>query len=240
LEERFVPLYEAVFDELGLSPGMRLLDVGCGAGVACERAVRRGAEVVGLDAAAGPLAMAQTRVPVGTFQQGDLGRLPFDAECFDVVTGFNSFQYAASPLDALREARRVVRPGGKIAIAVWDRPELNPAFVARRQALRAFLPPAPSGSPGPLALSGNGVLTALVRDAGLTPSHQASVRCPQVFANEEEAVRGSTAGGPATRAMQLAGEEPVRRAVAETLRPYRRADGTYAFDTVFTYVIASA
>jgi SAM-dependent methyltransferase len=240
LEERYTPLYEAAYDRLALSAGMRLIDVGCGTGVACERANRRGAEVVGLDVADDSLAIARIRAPAGTFQQGDMEQLPFDAASFDIVTGFNSFQYAANPLGTLKEARRVVRSDGRVVIAVWDRPEVNAAFVARQQAFQMFLPPSQPDAPGPFALSGDGVLTALVRQAGLTPSHQASVLCPQVYADEDEAVRGSTAGGPAARAMRLAGEEPVRRAVARTLQPFRQPDGMYRFDTVFTYVIATA
>ena len=59
------PLYEAVFDRLGLTAGTRLLDVGCGAGLAAQLAVSRGARVWGLDASAVMLEIARSRVPEG-------------------------------------------------------------------------------------------------------------------------------------------------------------------------------
>lgn len=238
-EERNSALYDAAFDRLLLSAGMRLLDVGCGTGVACQRAGQRGAAVVGLDASLEALDIARARVPEGRFHVGDMEQLPFGSASFDVVTGFNAFQYAANPVQALAEARRVVRPGGRVVIAVWGRPEGNAAFLARQRAISAFLPPPLPRAPGPLALSGDGALAALVREAGLTASHQDAVVCRHVYANEEEAIRESTSGGPAARAIQIAGAEPVRRAVARTLTPYRQPDGTYRVDYEFIFLIAA-
>jgi SAM-dependent methyltransferase len=196
--------------------------------------------VDGLDASLEALEIARGRVPEGAFHSGDMEQLPFPDASFDVVTGFNGFQYAANPEQALTEARRVVRPGGRIAIAVWGRPEANEAFLARQRAINAFLPPPPPGTPGPLALSREGALAAFVQEAGLTVSAQDVVVCQAVYTNEEEAIRGSTSGGPAARAMQIAGAEQVRRAVACTLTPYRQTDGTYRFNYEFTYLIATA
>ncbi|HUG15073.1 MAG TPA: class I SAM-dependent methyltransferase [Thermomicrobiales bacterium] len=240
LEERNSPLYDAVFDRLALSAGMRLLDVGCGTGVACQLAVQRGVEVDGLDATLEALDIARARVPEGAFHVGDMEQLPFDTASFEVVTGFNAFQFAANPVQALTEARRVVRPNGRVVIVVWGRPERNEAFLARQRVINAFLPPPPPGAPGPLALSSEGVLAALVREAGLTALVQDTFVFQHVYADEEEAIRQSTAGGPAVRAMQIAGAEPVRRAIARTLTPYRQLDGTYRVEHEFTYLIATA
>jgi hypothetical protein len=70
------PLYEAVFDQLGLSAGTRLLDVGCGAGLAVQLAASRGARVWALDASAALLEIARSRVPEGEFRLGDMAALP--------------------------------------------------------------------------------------------------------------------------------------------------------------------
>jgi ubiquinone/menaquinone biosynthesis C-methylase UbiE len=97
-------VYESVFERAGVKPGTRYLDVGCGAGMAAQIAASRGANVSGIDAADALLAMARTRTPAGDFRQGDLEELPFQDECFDLVTGFNSIQYAGNPVLALRVA----------------------------------------------------------------------------------------------------------------------------------------
>src|SRR5438874_3048660 len=72
-----LPLWEAMLDAAAVGPGTRLLDAGCGAGGASVLAAGRGAQVNGLDAAQGLLAIARERVPDGDFQLGDLEALPY-------------------------------------------------------------------------------------------------------------------------------------------------------------------
>jgi SAM-dependent methyltransferase len=96
-----------------------VLDVGCGAGLFCALAGKRGATVSGLDAAEGLLDVPRRRTPSGDFREGEMEELPFADGTFDVVTGFNSFHYAADPVNALRQARRVSKPSAKVAMAVW-------------------------------------------------------------------------------------------------------------------------
>jgi ubiquinone/menaquinone biosynthesis C-methylase UbiE len=75
-------------------PAVRLLDAGCGQG--CSAGSRaRGATVFGIDAAPALLDIARERVPLGTFDLGDVGNLPYADATFDVVTGINSFQYVS-------------------------------------------------------------------------------------------------------------------------------------------------
>lgn len=118
-EGQFGPAYGAVFDACGVGPDTRYCDVGCGAGGAALLAARRGAMVTGLDAAESLLAVARERVPQGDFRHGDLEELPFADEQFDLVTGFNAFQFAADPVAALAEARRVARPGARVVVMTW-------------------------------------------------------------------------------------------------------------------------
>ncbi len=84
-------------------PARDYLDVGCGSGLAAQIAARRGAEVSGIDAADALLEIARARTPKGTFERGDLESLPFADKTFDVVTGFNSFQYAGNPSSRSRK-----------------------------------------------------------------------------------------------------------------------------------------
>ncbi|HEY8047591.1 MAG TPA: class I SAM-dependent methyltransferase, partial [Ramlibacter sp.] len=160
--------YEAVFDRAGLSRGQWYCDVGCGAGLAAMTAASRGAHVTGLDASESLLEIASERVPDGHFRKGDIEELPFESQSFDLVTGFNSFQYAGNPRVALQEARRICKPSGHVAIMVWGPPEGMQA-AAIVAALKPLLPPPPPGAPGPFALSDKAALTALVESAGLRP-----------------------------------------------------------------------
>ena len=87
-------------------------------------------------------AHARTRVPGAEIIQGELEQLPYDDASFDVVTGFNSFQYAARPEVALAEARRAVRPGGRVLLLNWAPAELCEA-AGYLMALGALMPPPP-------------------------------------------------------------------------------------------------
>ncbi len=238
LEAQMEPLYRAVIAELAPA-GRSLLDVGCGAGRFLALASAAGAEVTGLDAAPGMLAIARRRVPDAILHQGDIESLPFEDHSFDGVTGFNSFQYATHPRQALAEARRAVRPGGTVVVAVWGAPERTEAsgYLA---AIRAQLPPLPPGTPGPIALSDEGKLTAFARDAGLTPLGFGVVSVPWVWDDEESALRGLISSGPAVRAIQAVGESAMREATRAAIAPYRRPDGGYRLENEFVYLVAQA
>jgi ubiquinone/menaquinone biosynthesis C-methylase UbiE len=121
-EIAFGPLHDAAFAAAGVGKGTRLLDVGCGAGLALSMAHARGATVSGLDAAAGLLDIARSRVSDTDLRVAELEELPIADGNFDVVSGFNSFQYAADRVHALAEARRVGTPQGAVIAAVWGNP----------------------------------------------------------------------------------------------------------------------
>ena len=126
-EPYFIPLYRKAFQEIELNNTDSVLDAGCGAGMFTSLAIKTGAHVVGVDAAPALLDVARERNPNNTFLEEDLEALPFGDESFDVVAGFNSFQYAGSFENALTEAKRTLRVGGKLVIAIWDKPELSDA-----------------------------------------------------------------------------------------------------------------
>ncbi|HKX16661.1 MAG TPA: class I SAM-dependent methyltransferase [bacterium] len=233
------PLYDAILSQTGIAPNTRILDVGCGAGLFCSLAAGRGANVSGLDAAPALLEIAKERVPSGAFREGEMETLPYPDRTFDLVTGFNSFQFATRPPAALAEARRVARPGASVAIATWGKPEDCEAahFLA---ALRPLLPPAPSGAPGPFALSADGALEGFARDAGLTPRRVDEVDCPFEYPDLETALRGLLAGGPVVRALQTSGEERVREAVVQAITPFRLSSGGYRLENSFLLVTATA
>ena len=236
-EGMFAPLYDAAFDAAGLCNGKRLLDVGCGAGLALRMARERGAEVCGLDAAPGLVAIASARVPGADIRVGDIEELPFSEEAFDIVSGFNSFQYAADRVRALAEAGRVATRDGAVIVAVWGDPE-RCDFGGYLGALGRLLPPPPAGAPGPWALSPDRALESLIEDAGLEPGRSGRLPVHLSFADQSSAVRGLLAAGPAVRAIRHAGEEAVRDAVRQAIAAYRQQDGSYAFSNEFRYVVA--
>jgi len=238
LEQFGRPLYEAVFQAAEVGAGTWLLDVGCGPGLAVQLAAKRGAHVAGLDAAEASLEIARERMPQGDFRAGEMEDLPWDDNTFDVVTGFNAFQYAADVVNALREARRVARPGGRVAMAVWGRAE-DCETVATVTALSKFLPPPPPGAPGPFALSAPGRVEGLLQQAGLEPLSSGEVDCSFEFPDLETAVRGNMSAGPTAVAIRQAGAEAVQRAIAESLAPFRTSEGGYRQRNRFRYVIAA-
>jgi SAM-dependent methyltransferase len=237
-EGQFRSAYEAVFDWYGLKTGAAYCDVGCGSGMAAQLADARGAAVSGIDAADKLLAIARARVPGGDFRLGDLERLPFADRSFDIVTGFNAFQFAADPVAALREARRVAKPTGRVVVMTWGTPDGMEA-ASLVTALKPLLPPSPPGAPGPFALSDPAALRDFATRAGLVPLEIHDVPCVWRYASLDRALRGLGASGVAVRAAELAGQTAVDRVNATALRPYRKNDGSYQLQAAFRWLAAS-
>jgi SAM-dependent methyltransferase len=231
------PVYEAVLARTHVKSGTRFLDVGCGAGMAAQIAAGRGAEVSGIDAAPVLLDIARLRTPRGDFRVGDLEELPFGDGSFDVVTGFNSFQYAGNPTVALGEARRVTKPGGAVVIMTWGNPDGMEA-ASLVAALRPLMPPPPPGAPGPFALSDESALRKFAADAGLKPMEVFDVDSPWAYAEEATAVRGLNSSGVAARAMENSGEQAVTEAHAKAIAPFRQPDGSYRIKATFRCLLA--
>jgi len=231
------PAYEAVLERTGVAAGTRYLDIGCGSGMVAQMAAARGARVAGIDAAGALLEIARERTPEGDFRVGDLEALPFGDGAFDVVTGFNAFQFAGNPAQALAQARRVTRPGGAVVIMTWGDPAGMQA-VALITALRTLLPPPPPGAPGPFALSDEAMLRQFATGAGLAPVEVFDVACTMAYPDLATGLRGLDSSGIATRAREVAGEAAVSRAHAEALAPFRQADGGYRIQASFRCLLA--
>jgi SAM-dependent methyltransferase len=237
-EGQFSAAYEAVFDAFGLRLDTRYCDVGCGAGMAAMIAAQRGARVSGLDAADKLLGIARGRVPAGDFRLGDLEELPFADASFDLVTGFNSFQYAANPVAALAEARRIAKPAGRIVVMTWGTPEGMQA-ASLLAALKPLLPPPPPGAPGPFALSDETALRGFATSAGLKPISITDVACEWQYPDLATAVRGIGSAGVAVRAVEATSQEAVDAAHSAALAPFRRDDGSYRIGAAFRWLLAS-
>jgi SAM-dependent methyltransferase len=221
------------------SRGCGVLDVGCGPGGFCRLAADADASVAGIDASQALVEIARERIPGARFDVSDMQFLPYNDEQFDVVTGFNSFQYAADPVAALREAGRVARPGGTVHAVVWGRQEHTELVVALR-ALRPLLPPAAPNAPGPFALSYSGALEALAEQASLTPTDNGYIEVTFEYPDEAALIRGNNSNGPVVLAERTSGQAAVVNAIRDALAPFRTASGAYRIETEWRYVTATA
>jgi len=236
-EQQCAPAYYAVFEKGAVGAGTRLLDAGCGAGMALGLAAQLGAEVSGFDASAALLDIARSRLPGAAFAQGDLEELPFEDNTFDVVTGFNAFQFAADPVAALQQARRVTKPGGRVFVMTWGEPAGMEAATLVA-ALKPLLPPPPPGAGGPFALSEPGKLEELTTSVGLSPLEVFDVEAPWHYPDLKTAQKGLGSSGVAAKAAEISGQDALDAAHATALAPFRQADGSYTIGATFRVLMA--
>jgi ubiquinone/menaquinone biosynthesis C-methylase UbiE len=236
-ESQSLALYNIVLKALALTRDCTLLDVGCGAGMFCELAALRGTSAMGLDASNGLLNLARHRALRSTFFEGEMEALPFVDQTFDVVTLLNSLQHATTPLKVLIETRRVLRPGGRVAIAAWARPE-QCQIADYFRALDELLPIDSPNTPAAFSFSTEGAISKLVARAGFSKMLEAQALTIWDYPDEDTALRGLLSFGTAVRAIDYAGEERVRDAAKKFLKSYRMPRGGYRLENAFRYLIA--
>ncbi|HYF33361.1 MAG TPA: class I SAM-dependent methyltransferase [Chitinophagaceae bacterium] len=237
LEPTFIPMYRAVLNRLKLDEEKMLLDAGCGSGLFLSMAATTGASIHGMDAAPGLLALSRKRLPTATLLIEDLEAMPFGDETFDVVTGFNSFQYAGSFENALAEATRVTKQHGKVVIGIWGKEEDCDAGAVLK-AVASLLPPPAPGTPGPFALSEDGKVEAICRSVGLKVIEKQDVFCPWQFTGVEDLHDAFLCTGPCVKAMLAVGEQTVKEAISESAKAFDLADDVYYMRNYFTFFIA--
>lgn len=111
-------------------PGERALDAGCGTGLYTQRLVERGAIVTGVDRDPGMLAAARLKAPAATFVEGEVTRLPFEDQTFDLALAVTVLCFVTDPRRAVSELVRVTRPGGRVVLAELGRYSL---WAAKRR-----------------------------------------------------------------------------------------------------------
>jgi len=127
----------------------RVLDLCCGHGNVTAGLVKSGAEVTGLDFSSVMLEMARAAVPEAEFVEGNAMDLWFGADTFDAVTIGFGLPHVPDPPKVISEARRVLRPGGRLAFSVWCGPEVDTALgyvfkaIAKHGHPDIVLPPGP-------------------------------------------------------------------------------------------------
>ncbi|MGW8326304.1 class I SAM-dependent methyltransferase [Streptomyces sp. NPDC055897] len=111
-----------LLDAARVRDGVRLLDVGTGTGTVAAAACARGAGVTGVDAEISMVELAARTVPSAGMHLAVLPQLPFSDGLFDAITANFVLNHVGRPGAALAELRRVVRPGGWIAVTIWAVP----------------------------------------------------------------------------------------------------------------------
>lgn len=184
-----------VADAAAPAAGQRVLDVACGTG-ALAREVRRrtGGHVAGLDPSAGMLAVARELAPEVHWRLGSAETMPFADESFDVVVS----QFGLMFMDrdrAIREMLRVLRPGGRLVVAVWDSIENIPAYATETALLERLVGTrAADALRAPFVLGDPEQLSATFEAAGARSvrvvTQQGSARFPSIRAMVEADLRG--------------------------------------------------
>ncbi len=236
-EEQQVPTYEEALGRVGLAAGAAVLDVGCGSGVFLRVAADRGARVFGLDAAEMLIDLARERVPEADLRLGDMQFLPYEDETFDLVAGFNSFFFAADMTAALREAGRVAKPGARVVIQVWGRPE-RCDLTAMKHAVGRLVPPPPGAPPPPLWQPG--ALEGIAAEAGLTPETAFDLSYAFQYLDQAALSRRLLAPGLIVEAMRAVREDVLRTAIVESMAPYRTPEGGYRLENEWHFLICRA
>jgi len=179
-----------LLEAAAIVPGERVLDLGCGNGASTIEAARMAApgEVVGIDLSAAMLSNARARSAAAgltnaTFVHGDAQVHDFGPECFDVVVSNVGAMFFDDKVAAFTNLRRALRPGGRMALMVWQRLESNEWLLALREALAMGrdLPSPVVGLPGPFGLADPDQVSALLSDTGFTDVRFGDVREPLVF-----------------------------------------------------------
>jgi SAM-dependent methyltransferase len=158
-------------DAAGVGVGERVLDVACGTGVLAREALARvgpGGGVVGLDPNPGMLAVAGRAAPGVMWREGVAESLPFDDDAFDTVLCGFGLMFFDDRVAALREMRRVLRPGGRLAVSVWAGLDRTPGYRAMVALLRDEFGDEPADAlTAPFVLGDGAELRSLFAGAGM-------------------------------------------------------------------------
>lgn len=208
---------------LGPAAGLDWLDVGCGTGAIMEAVAERYAprRVAGVDPSPGFLAVARRRLPPdrAELHQGDARQLPFDDAAFDRVVSGLVLNFVPDQPGAAAELARVVRPGGEVALYVWD-------YAGAMQLMRHFWDAAAALDPRGDAIDEGKrfpicrpePLRALFEAAGLTGVETRAIDVPTVFRDFDDYWTPFLTGQAPAPAYCMSLDEDARAALRERLR----------------------
>jgi SAM-dependent methyltransferase len=217
-----------LLDAVNLRQGVRLLDIATGPGYVATAAAARGARVVGIDFSGPMVARARELNPAIEFQEGDAEDLSFSDASFDAVVMNFGILHLARPERAMKQAARVLKPGGRFAFTAWAKPEEAVGFGMILNAIQShgnLEVQLPQGPPF-FRFSDEAECDRTLREAGFLDVKVA--RVPQVwrFDGPDEPLEAFYNGGVRIKAILRAQSsealEAIRMAVREAARKLTR------------------
>jgi ubiquinone/menaquinone biosynthesis C-methylase UbiE len=234
LEDAVAPVREWMIRELGPQPGDTLLELAAGAGDTGFEAAAiagRAGRLISTDFSPAMLAVARRRgaeLGLGNvdFQVIDAERTGLGTHSVDGVLCRFGYMLMTDPAAALAESRRVLRPGGRLVLAVWDNPQRNPFFavIAALLAGRGHLPPPGPGALSPFSMASHRRTRELLEAAGfgVIAMEEIAVRFPFGDIEEYLTFAADTAGPAAIALRGLSQEErqDVKARLEDAFAPF--------------------
>ena len=224
-------LVEPLLDAAAVGAGTRMLDLATGPGYVAARAAERDASVVGVDVAGAMIALAGRLHPGLDLRQADVHQLPFEVGSFDAVVGNFLVLHLGRPDQAVSGFVRVLRPGGRLALTVWDVPERARFLGVFLDAIAEAGATAPEDLPtGPdfFRFSDDEEFDALLRDHGLEHRTVTTIAFTHRVASADELWEGLLGGTVRTSALIERQPDDARRRIRDSfdrlVREYERED----------------
>lgn len=177
---------EALVRSLGITKGLKVLDLGCGDGTTALPAATLGADVLGVDIAANLVAAGNRRAREEglsnlKFHEGDASDLhDLKNASFDLTLSIFGAMFAPKPLDVAAEMVRVTRPGGRIVMGNWI--PNDPTLVAQILKISsAYSPPPPEGFISPMTWGIESNVIERFGSAGVTKDRISFLRDTYIF-----------------------------------------------------------
>ena len=249
-----MPVSVAMVDSLGLQPGQRVLELAAGpgdTGFMAAELVQPGGTLISSDGAEPMIEVARARaaqlgIDNVEFRQLELEWIDLETASVDAVLVRWGIMLTVDPPAAASEIRRVLRPGGHAALAVWAALERNPwALIPGRAMVElGHAEPPDPGLPGPFALAEDGRLAAVLEDAGFTEVEVIPVTLERRYAGAQEIVAESANCSPGFGATYRDLNEEQRAEVAAHMTaaaaPYTEPDGSVTLPGVSLVARADA
>ncbi len=182
---------EAIVQAAQVEPGMQVLDLASGAGepaLTLAEAVAPNGHVMATDLVPEMLALGEEvaqerRLRNISFKQADAEAIPFADKSFDVVTCRLGVMFFPDPAMALRETRRVLKPGGRAAFVAWGPIDQNASFMSTLGVILKYvqLPPPDPEAPSPFRFAKPGSLSAVLSQNGFVEIQEESRTIPMPF-----------------------------------------------------------